>query len=212
MKRSAITTLTATLVLAALTSLASAEAGISVEPSGEFLAIADDLIWSNGAAQVTCSVTLHGELHELIGKRGDMLAGLVTGGAFGGCSSNVGSEPDVDLLFPAPWHISYRGFTGELPNIDTLLLLVEDAAFLLEIPFAPLGEVPIQCLFRGNVDATTNGAVAENGLLSMSADETGSIPVAGRLGALGGLCPTELNFDEDPFVLHDPVEVILASE
>ncbi len=206
-----LTMLVAAFAFATASGLASAESGIDVEPAGEFLAIADELVFSGGAAQVTCGVTLHGSLHEQIDKRGDMLAGYVTSGASDGCTSNVGAAPDVDLLFPAPWHISYRGFTGELPDINTLLLLVEDAEFLLEIPFDGAGGIPIECLFSGNVDAITNTAVAANGLSSIIADESTQIPLVRTLGVLGAFCPAEGTLDNDPFVLHDPVDVILVN-
>jgi hypothetical protein len=80
---------------------------------------------------VSCQVTLEGSFHNTrfaeIQKTPGALIGVVTRAAFKTESCTNGRTTAARL----PWHISYEGFTGTLPNIATIRLLLRE--YLLKI-------------------------------------------------------------------------------
>jgi|SRR6476659_7336921 len=91
-----------------------------------------------GLSTTTCHVTLEGSLHErTIPKTPGTLIGYITRVATGNCNPN-----QVTILTERlPWHVSYEGFSGRLPDI-TLILIRAESFFRVS-----------NCLARGPVDA-----------------------------------------------------------
>jgi hypothetical protein len=84
---------------------------------------------------VRCPVTLEGSFHSrTITKNLGSLIGYVTRAIVkeNSCQNGRGI-PATETL---PWHVTYEGFTGTLPEITNLIVLLRNATFRLsEIPF-----------------------------------------------------------------------------
>src|SRR6476659_4992344 len=73
-----------------------------------------------GFGITTCHLTLEGSLHgTTIVKGQGTLLGYITSVTTGQC--NYGLVPYTILAETLPWHVSYAGFSGRLPNITLLL-------------------------------------------------------------------------------------------
>jgi len=184
-----LTALAASLLLSAAISTASARDLVITNQN--FRATWASLEFS-GAAVTRCAVTLEGSFHyRTIVKNPRSLIGLITraivnrpciegtGSAFNGVERYNGITPANTL----PWHVTYEGFTGRLPNIETLLILLARARFGIEI---------VGCAVQvGNeTDNITGSAAREAG-----GGITTLTPVEGRNEA------TIIRTDRDPFGL-----------
>jgi hypothetical protein len=109
------------------------------------------VVWSpltfsgGGGIEARCRVTLEGSFHyRTIVKVERSLVGLITRAIAGRpCERNVGwayngtevNEVLGRTVFPnsLPWHLTYERFTGTLPNITSITLLLANARFHVRI-------------------------------------------------------------------------------
>jgi len=120
-----LATVGATVLLGALISTASAR-NFSVSNqsiSGMWSSVEFNL--PSGA--VRCHVTLEGSLHSrTFAKVLGSLMGYITKAILGPCVSPGTATILTETL---PWHVSYSGFRGTLPNIDSIIVHVTGASF-----------------------------------------------------------------------------------
>jgi len=130
----------------------------------------------------TCRVTLEGSLHaRTIEKTPGSLVGYITRVITGQCSLAT-----TVLTSTLPWHISYEGFSGRLPEITLIILRAANTKFriieclseatfrfrisrdprtrhliLLEVPRqnAPIIEGGILCPSEGNFESVGRGQI-----------------------------------------------------
>src|SRR5829696_5393617 len=113
-----------------------------------------------------CPVTLSGSLHSrTITKTPGALVGFLNRGTVGACTTGSATILQATL----PWHLTYRGFTGTLPNIGSLLLNVINASFRVVTTSG------FPCLFTSSA---TQPVIADFGL---SGGVIRSVTVSGRL-------------------------------
>ncbi|MGB2709974.1 MAG: hypothetical protein WBC33_00535, partial [Conexibacter sp.] len=128
-----LATAASALLLAVLTSTASANRGVQFEPAGAVQGTAG-VTWTTSPDSriFTGLVTLRGSLHRTIAKTTGSLAGLITD-----CRTALG---EVGLIFiriegrcelTLPWHVRYVGFTGTLPNIRESIMTLVGTGFRL---------------------------------------------------------------------------------
>jgi len=90
------------------------------------LAIVDDF------ATVRCPVTLEGSFHsKTTSKVAGQLVGYISRVTVGNASCTSGHS--TALTETLPWHITYEGFTGTLPRITEIHILLVGAAFRFEL-------------------------------------------------------------------------------
>ena len=139
---------------------------------------------------VRCQVTLEGSMHSrTIPKIERLLIGAVTRINFKEESCTGGSSRPEK---PPPWHLSYEGFTGRLPNIETVRFLSSRWQFAI-IAFGTT------CKYGTSVTNITGSAA-----LNAGGEATNEIALRDRniveLLEGGGLCPanaTMVNGAED---------------
>jgi len=115
-----------------------------------------------GVLETSCEVTLLGSFHSrTIVKRPGALIGSITHVDINNCEA--GTEARILSL---PWHVTYEAFTGTLPNITAVRILLLRAAF--EIDFGS----GVICL--GISDASDNASgearIAAGNVTSLIAD------------------------------------------
>ena len=118
--------LAATIVMAFATASASAR-NLSLSHGRLFNAIWSSLRFvSGGATAADCAVTLEGSFHyTTIAKVAHTLIGHITRARVGACASGSATV----LTGRLPWHITYEGFEGALPDITGVRLLLIGAEF-----------------------------------------------------------------------------------
>ncbi len=123
-------TLAAALLLAAATSTATAR---SLSFSNQNIRATWSSIEFVSAATIRCRVTLEGSFHaRTIAKIARTLIGAVTRLVFDTENCTNGRlRPRGELL---PGHLTYEGFRGTLPNIDTVYLLLSRIRFQIIVP------------------------------------------------------------------------------
>ncbi|HZV74772.1 MAG TPA: hypothetical protein VFF79_13740 [Conexibacter sp.] len=182
----ALAALTATLLMALAVNTASAN---NISVSNQFFRV----VWSpltfigeGSPLRIVCNVTLEGSFHSAtIVKTIGSLVGYVTRGIAGGCTELSATVLTATL----PWHVTYEGFSGRLPNISRVRLLLRHTAYITQI-FGGLAD----CLYA---DAGTNqseNAAGEVLITSGSAnelavDQTIRLPLV-RGSGLSENCPT----------------------
>jgi len=83
-------------------------------------------------ATSTCPVTLEGSFHsKTTSKVAGQLVGYISRVTVGNSSCTSGHA--TVLTETLPWHITYQGFTGTLPRITEIHLLLVGAAFRFEL-------------------------------------------------------------------------------
>lgn len=139
--RTVAVAVSATLILAAAVSTASANHLSTSNPNIR-------VVWSplefngEGLAIIRCNVTLEGNFVEsTITKVVGTLIGRITRAGIirpctGGTAWIYNGEETNEVLGgrlgnTLPWHITYEGFEGTLPNITGVRILLEGARFLL---------------------------------------------------------------------------------
>jgi hypothetical protein len=159
-----LTGLLAAMVLAAALSTASAR-NLEVSPQG-ILTSWIALEFQSSAATVRCPVTLDGSFHSrTIPKTVNLLIGAITEVRIKreSCTNGSASINNATL----PWHILYRGFTGNLPTITSVRIAMARYRFTVTV----LG---IPCTY-GTTEDTTTGSAA----LNAAGEVTELTPVAG---------------------------------
>jgi len=128
---------------------------------------------------VRCQLTLEGSMHSrTIPKVTGLLIGAITriNMKEESCAGGTG-RPEQ----PPPWHVSYEGFTGRLPNIETVRFLSSRWQFAIIA-------VGVTCKYGTSTQNITGSA-----LLNGSQEATNETALAGRnivsLLEGGGLCP-----------------------
>ncbi|HEX7289689.1 MAG TPA: hypothetical protein VF250_01070 [Conexibacter sp.] len=92
------------------------------------------IVTEPGGASVRCPLTLEGSFHSsTLAKVNYSLTGYITSGSLGAPGSCTGGEGTL-LTETLPWHTRYFGFTGTLPNISTISILVSGAAVRIRLP------------------------------------------------------------------------------
>lgn len=136
--------LAATVTLGALVGTASARNLSSSSQTIRATWTSMEFAAPNAGVNVRCQVTLEGSLHtrtiakvlgSLIGyiTRADVNEGSCTGGR---------ARPRNETL---PWHVTYQGFTGTLPNITSEKTSVPNSAFDI---IASFFGIPVTCTYR----------------------------------------------------------------
>jgi hypothetical protein len=141
-----------------------------------------EFVGSDGTTFARCPVTLEGSFHTAtIAKVRKSLIGYITTVRVGGCESGRVTV----LTETLPWHITYESFSGPLPNITRIRILLVGAAFLVE-------QLGFRCLTRTTAEAAASGEVilgAGGRVEGLIPDSTKQIPTRGGLGGFG--CPSE---------------------
>jgi hypothetical protein len=163
-----VTLLVLTLALA-LTGAVGSAAARRIESSERwFLALFRELTFESGSGpNVICGVNLEGSFHSrTLSKVREQLIGYITEAriqknAEGACLqggrawtlNGVERINGVTTTNTLPWHIVYNGFTGTLPNISGIIVLVINDSFLIE---AGLG---ITCLYKSTAEHPLEGTI-----------------------------------------------------
>lgn len=131
---------------------------------------------------VRCPVTLEGSLHSrTITKTSGSLIGYITRAIVQEAQCAGGRARTLQETLP--WHVRYRGFTGNLPAINTVTVDVVNASFLI---LANVLGAEISCLYR------TSAATPAIGTFTREAGGTlTSVAVGGSIASSTGFpCPT----------------------
>jgi len=138
---------------------------------------------------VTCPVTMEGSFHSAtIRKVLGALIGYVTRATAGRpCTGGAATVRQNSL----PWHITYEGFEGALPNITEIFLLLRNVNFTVEV-------FGIRCGY-GKPEDNLNGVAARN--TATAEVQLSALPIAqgGFLNKLSGselLCPGRGGFTQ----------------
>jgi hypothetical protein len=112
--------------------------------------------------EVNCQVTLEGSLHgRTMAKTMGSLMGYITSATLGPCSTGAATI-DRETL---PWHRSYEGFEGTLPNITSIVTHIINFSFRRREPLGMICHIrttvaePMHEIFH-----RTNGRLTESGL------------------------------------------------
>jgi len=180
--RLGLTALLAAMLLASALSTASAR---NLEVSNQnFRVTWSRLEFQSSLATVRCQVTLEGSMHSrTIPKIQGLLIGAITRITIKEESCTGGTaRPER----PPPWHLTYEGFTGRLPTIESVRFLAQRFQYAI-IAFGAT------CKMGTSTDNIT-GRTTLNG----SGDAVNQIPLTGRnivnLLEGGGLCPASGTF------------------
>ena len=132
------------IVALALASAVGTASANRLSTSGQtFRAVWTPLTFSSaeeGGIQIRCNVTLEGTFHTTTITKETRLIGYITSVAvahpcegFGEAFAYNGTERilGTTLGTSLPWHLTYEGFTGTLPNITSLLVLLTGVKFQL---------------------------------------------------------------------------------
>jgi len=195
-----LTALTAAVVLAS--AVATASAGRLLASEQSFRVSWASLEFGSPLVTIRCRVTLEGSFHSrTITKTERSLIGAITRAivAHPGCTNGEawadnGTEREPLETAPQrlPFHLTYESFTGALPNISALGLLLSRVSFVI----SALGQTGRYGRLEDNISGTASRTVggATNGAI------TSIRPVAGRDRARlvlclgGGFCPAEGSF------------------
>ena len=175
-------TLTATILLAAATHTATAR-------SLSFNTQTIRATWSSlefaGAVTVRCRLTLEGSFHtRTTAKVARTLIGAITRATIdeANCTNGTGRPRNETL----PWHLTYEGFAGTLPNINAVFALISRFRLNAIVPGLCTGDYGIA---TDNITGRANNTGAE---------VTSLEPVVGRnrltLHSGTAFCPASGNF------------------
>jgi hypothetical protein len=142
---------------------------------------------STAGSSIECSVTLDGSFHSnTIVKTVGSLIGYINAATIAGSSGNgreavcAGGTATV-LRETFPWHVRYNGFTGTLPRITAVNLLLIGASFRVD----PTGSFEPACLAR-TTEATPSRGITNIGasgeITGLEADPSALIPLSGGFG------------------------------
>ena len=180
MKRTTTTSLTAIAAVAILATALGTASARNVSISNQNIrSVFRPLLFSNGGVTLECTVTLEGSFHyRTIVKSLGALFGYVTSAAFqeercGGSILFQGNRVRGEGL---PWHITYQGFRGRLPEIERVILQLR--GFLFTISNLFIG----QCIYAGTMQVFALPATQE-----LDTDSTFGIS---RTVRSSGSCPS----------------------
>ncbi len=189
--RLCFTALTAALLLSSAVATTSARnLSFSIQ---NWRVVWSELQFATNVITITCRVTLEGTFHNrTLIKSPRALIGYVTAAAVtrpctGGeawTANGRESHPRLGTLANTlPWHLTYEGFVGTLPNITEIHLLFRGVKFKIHSVFNTLG------LYGDANDNITGRAVLGGGGIITTLE-----PISGRnalrlVDCLGGICP-----------------------
>lgn len=139
-------------------SVADATANTLAMSDGEFRFAWSRLSWTTSISRTTCSVTLEGSLHDTrFTKEVGQLIGHITSATVGECSGGSATL----LRETLPWHLTYEGFSGRLPEITAIAVEIKGLSVLFSTGFG-------NCLFEtsaeepaGGILTTSEGVITE---------------------------------------------------
>lgn len=161
--------LTAALLLSFAAGTASARNGLIASPS-TVEAIFPELTFSDttGLVEVICEVTLNVTFHESVAKTIGSLAGFAEvavdeAGCEGGTAGLLDVNDERVTGLYGPYHITFDGFTGTLPNIQSVSLQLNEVKFWIEAGVTCLAnEQPISGTSSGGNPATELDVIEAN--------------------------------------------------
>jgi hypothetical protein len=136
-----------------------------------------------GGLIIRCPLTLEGSFHSrTLAKTQGLLVGFITRAAFQTPCEGTTIRALTETL---PWHIQYRGFTGNLPIIQRVQFNIIGFAFLINL----FGN---SCLYRSTLEApfSTAFVLEERGVIRRLVVEE---LVRIRLASGGFVCPSEMS-------------------
>jgi hypothetical protein len=185
-----LTTLAATILLAAATNTTSAR-NFSIS-NQNFRVVWREL--QAGGGSINCEVTLEGSFHyRTIVKRERALLGWVTRAAVrhpcraGEAWDDNGTEVILGgataVRASLPWHITYETFLGTLPNITGIRLSLRAPSFVISLPGV--------CLARYGLAEDNLSALARisGGVIEEVTPTAGAANTTRREIFSGGFCP-----------------------
>jgi len=178
-----LTALIAAMLLASALSTASARR-LEVSNQG-FLVSWSRLEFQASFGSVRCQVTLDGSFHSrTIPKVERLLIGHITQVIIKKESCTGGEALIEGRGQTLPWHVTYESFTGTLPSITSVSLLLRGALFRINV--TAIGLICLYGLATDNITGRAN--------LNAAGEVTTLQPVAGRNAAslLEGINPGEL--------------------
>jgi hypothetical protein len=106
-----------------------------------------------GTPDIRCPITLEGSFHSAtIRKNSGALIGAVTRGIVNATEPPCTGGHATIRQESLPWHVTYEGFRGPLPNITSIEVLLRRYSFIIELSALP----GLQCLY------SDQGAAEEN--------------------------------------------------
>src|SRR5215217_8780056 len=190
-----LTALTAAVVLASAISTASAR-NLSVSEQS-FRATWAELEFSGGIITITCRVTLEGSFHtRTIAKvRGSLIGAISRAIVAHPCTSGEawmdnGTEAEPLSTAPQklPFHLTYEGFRGTLPAIETIRLLLSRVSFVIQ---TSVFTIPCRARY-GRAEDNIIGNVTRNtttGEVTTLIPDTAANRVSRVEALLGSVCP-----------------------
>jgi hypothetical protein len=132
---------------------------------------------------ITCQFTMEGSFHwRTIAKVLGALRGVITRATIR-TESCTNARVTVSGL---PWHITYEGFTGALPNITGVLVLIRKLRFRLE----RLASFSSECAYGSAEDRLLGTAAVSSGTITNLRPQTGNrSTLIERRNDGAGLCP-----------------------
>ncbi len=166
----------ATVLLGAL--VATASAGRLSSSTQAISATWTRMDFSGGFGTVECEVSLAGSLHtRTISKTANTLMGYITEANVNRCARGGATVLRATL----PWHVTYRAFTGTLPNISAIATNVIGASFQMREP-----TFGVTCLARSSASSPNIGTYnREAGGRITSVTAGGEIPCSGGISVTG---------------------------
>jgi hypothetical protein len=182
----AVAAVAATLLLSVAVSSASANR-ISAS-NGKFRVTWAALRLGNESIEVVCPVTLEGSFHSAtIRKVTGALIGAITRAIIPGEPPCTGGRVTA-LQESLPYHLTYQGFSGTLPNITNVEFLYRRYAFLIEVTVSGMRAT---CLYkdRGRVEENLVATISRNTVTGEMTTLTPSPERHVGLFSGGFLCP-----------------------
>jgi hypothetical protein len=177
-----VTALAATALFASIAASASAR-NISLT-NRNIRVVFDPLRFQSSLATISCRVTMEGSFHcATISKVLNALVGYISRATsdLSTCRATGFGLAGSVLQETLPWHISYEGFRGRLPEAIGILLLRNVGFRILNVPF--VGNCDYLANPEGFVSGPRDGGINE-GNASIRPDESRSF--SSRTGG----CPT----------------------
>ena len=179
-----LTAILATAILATALGTASAR-NLSLSTTGT-REVFSPLVFFNGEARLSCPVTMEGSFHyRTVAKTVGSLSGYITRlevseASCAGAGLLAGARARV-LTETLPHHITYQGFRGTLPNIESIIFLFGTAFTLFNIALIR------ECSYSGTVQGFFFPATSE-----AEPDRTSGIP---KTAGSSALCPNPGHFE-----------------
>jgi hypothetical protein len=184
--RFGLATALAGTLIATMAASASALRSLSINERSVHVNLREWAFTESGGLGFRCSVTLRVVLNTNSIAKTTREVGNVAAAPSERCRDTLGFSASMTPLVEerAPWLVLYNGFTGTLPAIRALKLILRAMKFLVRDSLAG-----IECLYEGD---TEGFATVEGGVIStFTMEPARSLPVKTELRSG---CPTPLRF------------------